>query len=107
MKSVVVYGQPSLRCEIVDVPIPKPGAKEVLIKVVFCASNPRDWKAQDHLLPHNPPINQGNEMAGIDEAVGCDVYEFRKGDPVAAVHPLETLDGTYAEYATATVRPGF
>lgn len=63
MKSVVVFGRP-LRCEIQDVPIPNPGSDEVLIRVLFCASNPRGWKAPDHLLPAHEPINQGTEMGG-------------------------------------------
>lgn len=50
MKSVIVKARP-LRCEIIDVPIPDPGPDEVLIKVIYCASNPRDWKAPDHLIP--------------------------------------------------------
>jgi NADPH2:quinone reductase len=40
-------------------------------------------------------------MAGYVAAVGSNVYEFRKGDKVAASHPLETPHGTYAEYSIA------
>ncbi|OPB37707.1 zinc binding dehydrogenase [Trichoderma guizhouense] len=105
MKSVIVKAHP-LRCEIIDTPIPQPGPDEVLIKVIFCASNPRDWKAPDHLIP-GVEINQGNEMSGIIEAVGNNVYEFRKGDRVAAAHPMQTENGTYAEYATAPVNTCF
>ncbi|KAL7947517.1 GroES-like protein [Trichoderma barbatum] len=105
MKSVIVKAHP-LRCEIIDTPIPQPGPEEVLIKVIFCASNPRDWKAPDHLIP-GAELNQGNEMSGIVEAVGSNVYEFRKGDRVAAAHPMQTENGTYAEYATAPVNTCF
>ncbi|KAL7933860.1 GroES-like protein [Trichoderma chlorosporum] len=105
MKSVIVKAHP-LQCEIIDVPIPRPQPNEVLIKVIFCASNPRDWKAPDHLIP-GVEINQGNEMSGIVEAVGTNVYEFRKGDRVAAAHPMQTENGTYAEYATAPVNTCF
>lgn len=105
MKSVIVKAHP-LRCETVDVPIPKPGPDELLIKVIYCASNPRDWKAPDHLIP-GVEINQGNEMSGIVEDVGSNVYEFHKGDRVAAVHPLQTENGTYAEYSTAPVNTSF
>lgn len=105
MKSVIVKARP-LRCEIIDVPIPEPGPDEVLIKVIYCASNPRDWKAPDHLIP-GVEINQGNEMSGVIEVVGSNVYEFRKGDRVAAAHPMQTENGTYAEYATAPVNTCF
>ncbi|KAJ5621139.1 alcohol dehydrogenase [Penicillium lagena] len=101
MKSVIVQAHP-LRCKIVDVPVPQPGPQEVLIKVTYCASNPRDWKAPDHLIP-GEDINQGNEMSGVIEAVGSAVYEFRKGGRVVAAHPIQTANGTYAEYATAPV----
>lgn len=105
MKSLIVQAHP-LRCKIVEIPVPQPGPQEVLIKVIYCASNPRDWKAPDHLIP-GEDINQGNEMSGVIEAVGSDVYEFRKGDRVAAAHPIQTANGTYAEYATAPVNTCF
>lgn len=105
MKSVIVRAHP-LRCEIVHVPVPQPGPDEVLVKVIYCASNPRDWKAPDHLIP-GEEINQGNEMSGIVEAVGVNVFEFRKGDRVAAAHAMQTPNGTYAEYATAPVTTCF
>ncbi|KAJ5717286.1 alcohol dehydrogenase [Penicillium malachiteum] len=105
MKSVVVRAHP-LRCDIEDVPIPQPGPHEVLIKVIYCASNPRDWKAPDHLIP-GEEINQGNEMSGIVESIGTEVYEFRPGDRVAATHPMQTANGTYAEYATAPANTCF
>jgi NADPH:quinone reductase len=105
MKSVIVKAHP-LRCDVVDVPIPQPGPDEILIKVVCCASNPRDWKAPDHLI-QGVEINQGNEMSGIVEEVGSNVYEFRKGDRVAGAHPMQTENGTYAEYATAPVNTCF
>ncbi|OOQ90284.1 alcohol dehydrogenase [Penicillium brasilianum] len=105
MKSTIVRAHP-LRCDIIDVLVPQPGPHEVLIKVIYCASNPRDWKAPDHLIP-GEEINQGNEMSGIVEAVGSQVYEFRKGVRVAAAHPMQTANGTYAEYATAPVNTCF
>jgi NADPH:quinone reductase-like Zn-dependent oxidoreductase len=82
MKSVIVKAHP-LRCEVLEVPVPQPGPDEILVKVVCCGSNPRDWKAPDHLIP-GVEINQGNEMSGIVEEVGENVYEFRKGDRIAS-----------------------
>lgn len=41
MKEAIV--KPDLTVEVVDSPIPKPGAKQVLIKVIVSGSNPKDW----------------------------------------------------------------
>ena len=35
---------------IEDVPVPKPNADQVLIKVVVSGSNPKDWKVSKHAL---------------------------------------------------------
>lgn len=100
MRSIVVRGQP-LRCEIKEGPIPYPGAREVLIRVLFCASNSRDWMIAEQMPNHE--ISQGVEMSGIVEQVGYEVYEFSEGDRVAAVHPVLAPGGAYAEFATAPV----
>ena len=44
MKSAIVSAGPKV--EIKDVPIPKPGENEVLIKVAVSGSNPKDWKVR-------------------------------------------------------------
>ncbi|KAJ5729139.1 uncharacterized protein N7483_003647 [Penicillium malachiteum] len=86
---------------------PQPGPHEVLIKVIYCTSNPRDWKAPDHLILHKE-IHQGNEMSGIVESICTEVYEFRAGDRVATGDPMQTANGTYyAEYAIAPVNTCF
>lgn len=45
--------------------------------------------------------NQGDDIAGIVEAVGDKVFEFKPGDRVAAFHEMVTPGGSYAEYAIA------
>jgi NADPH:quinone reductase len=99
MKSVFVSGNP-LKTEIRDVGIPAPGPNEVLVKVVCCGSNPKDWKMPEQ-LEKGQVLNQGQDMSGVVESVGENVYEFRRGDRIAAAHPLLTPYGTYAEYSTA------
>ena len=42
MKEAVVSKGPKVT--IRDVPIPKPGANQVVTKVIFSGSNPKDWK---------------------------------------------------------------
>lgn len=74
MKEAIVSKGPKV--EIVDSPIPKPNARQVLIKVVFSGSNPKDWKRPENSDPHN----SGDDIAGVVEEVGDDVFEFKKGE---------------------------
>ncbi|KAI0006613.1 GroES-like protein [Xylariaceae sp. FL0662B] len=96
MKEAVVA--PGLKVEIIDSPIPKPKADQVLIKVVVSGSNPKDWKVPDW---RGTTANQGDDIAGVVHQVGAHVTEFKPGDRVAAFHQINTLHGSYAEYAIA------
>ncbi|KAF4633564.1 hypothetical protein G7Y89_g4545 [Cudoniella acicularis] len=84
--------------EIIDTPIPTPRDKEVVIKVIVSGTNPKDWK---YPLWKNWPHNSGDDIAGIVHSIGKDVYEFRPGDRVAALHAFGTENGSFAEYAVA------
>jgi len=95
MKEAIVAKGPKVT--IHDVPTPKPGANEVLIKVVYSGSNPKDWKRPYYGQPHN----SGDDIAGVVEAVGEGVLEFKKGDRVAAFHEMMAPHGSFAEYAIA------
>lgn len=86
---------PGPKVTIVDIPIPEPKADEVLIKILVSGSNPKDWKVPAFL---NNNVNQGDDMAGIVETVGTDVYEFKPGDRVAGFHVMQAPGGSYAEY---------
>ncbi|KAI8938324.1 hypothetical protein NX059_005976 [Plenodomus lindquistii] len=96
MKVAKVSSGPKVQIE--DAPIPKAGPEEVLVKVEYCGSNPKDWKVFS-LVPDTPPSNQCNDIAGFVEAVGEGVTEFRRGDRVAAFTTI--AGGGYAEYAVA------
>jgi len=102
MKEAIVAED--LSVEIKDVDIPKPNADQVLIKVVVSGSNPKDWK-----LPKwtKKAHNSGDDIAGIVEAVGENVTEFRKGDRVAAFHEMRQAHGSFAEYAIAWAHTTF
>jgi NADPH2:quinone reductase len=102
MKSAIVHVGPKVTVE--DVPIPKPEPKQVLIKVIYSGSNPKDWKVPEWGV-FGPPKNEGNDIAGIVEAVGEEVTEFRRGDRVAAF--LNSPGGGYAEYAAAEASTTF
>lgn len=96
MKSAVIHAGPKVVVE--DVPIPKPGPKQVLIQIIYSGSNPKDWKVPEWGA-FGEPKNEGNDIAGFVEAVGDEVTEFRKGDRVAAF--LGFSGGGFAEYAVA------
>jgi NADPH:quinone reductase len=48
MKEALVSPGPKVR--IVDVPVPKPGPTQVLIKVIVSGSNQKDWYNSIHYL---------------------------------------------------------
>lgn len=87
-----------------DSPIPEPDADQVLIKVVVSGSNPKDWKVPEWVGNN---INQGDDIAGIVEKVGANVFEFKPGDRVAAFHEIMAPHGSYAEYAIAPAHTTF
>ncbi|KAI1452022.1 GroES-like protein [Annulohypoxylon moriforme] len=96
MKEAIVSKGP--RVEIIDSPIPKPNAEQVLIKVVVSGSNPKDWKMAEF---RNITGNAGDDIAGVVQEVGENVTEFKPGDRVAAFHQMAQPGGSYAEYAIA------
>ncbi|KXL45833.1 MAG: hypothetical protein FE78DRAFT_90110 [Acidomyces sp. 'richmondensis'] len=98
MKEALV--SPGPKVEIVDSPIPQPGPGQVVIKVIFSGSNPKDWKVPEW-MKDKPPLNQGDDIAGTIHSVGEGVTEFKHGDRVAAFHEMLQPGGSYAEYAVA------
>ena len=69
--------------QVADVPIPTPGPKDVLVKVVSAALNPVDWKvhAYDYFVKEYPGI-VGTDSAGIVKKVGEGVTNVAVGDRV-------------------------
>lgn len=49
----------------------------------------------------------GDDIVGIAEAVGSDVFEYRPGDRVAAFHKMSEPHGGYAEFSVAPVSTTF
>lgn len=88
---------------IKNFPIPEPGADEVLIKNVFVASNPKDWKVP---VFWGKSLVEGNDVAGYIEKVGSEVKEFKVGDRVAGFSKMMT-DNKYGAYAEYTVVPAW
>jgi NADPH2:quinone reductase len=106
MKAMVIDGFGSAaRLHTVDLPVPKPAADEVLIRVVCAGVNPVDWKIREGLLdemfPHRFPLIPGWEAAGVVAAVGTGVRDVKVGDAVYTyLRKMLVQWGAYAEYVT-------
>ncbi len=92
-----------------EVPMPKVGPGEVLIKVRSASVNPVDWKlvsgGLDDFMEIVFPAIPGWDVAGIVEQLGIDVPEFTEGDEVYAYARKDFIHGgSYAEYVTVPAR---
>src|SRR5215471_12000943 len=101
MKAILVHefgGPDVLRLE--EVPTPRPGAGEVLVRVHAAGVNPYDTYMRAGTYEQKPPLpyTPGSDGAGIVEAVGDSVKKVKRGD---RVYTTQTLSGAYAEYALA------
>jgi D-arabinose 1-dehydrogenase-like Zn-dependent alcohol dehydrogenase len=85
LKALVVeeFGSPLV---LKDVPIPKPGAQEVLLRVKACAVDQFDLTIRDgkFAMANKTPIILGHEIAGMVEAIGPDVTVVSVGDRVTS-----------------------
>lgn len=89
-----------LPLEAVRVPVPKPGAGEVLIQVASSSLNPLEHKlATLNFLGRTPPVILGFDLAGVVVGLGDGASSFALGDEVAAMADC-TGDGGWAAGAT-------
>ena len=99
MKAIRVeaFGGPQV-LQLKEVPIPKPAAKQVLMKVKSVGVNPVETYIRAGAYANKPslPFTPGKDCAGIVEAVGSDVSQFKSGD---RVFTAVAVTGSYAEYA--------
>ena len=56
MRAAVLFGPGDMR--IVDKPVPKPGAGEVLVRVAMCGMCGTDLKIYDGHFPLTPPFGE-------------------------------------------------
>ena len=89
------------RMRLDDIPIPQPGADQIVIKIAAASVNPVDWKIREGWLaktfPMDLPRVLGRDGAGTIVALGATVSGFKVGDRVIGVTSPGT-DGTHAEY---------
>src|SRR5258708_38225337 len=120
--------RPELGVEIADVPVPKPGPDELLVKVAACGICGSDlhiylWElGAERAVPSMPAVI-GHEPAGEVVEIGKSVTGFKAGDHVALdpfgpcgrcpactsgrfnfCHSPGRLGGAFAQYAIAPVR---
>jgi NADPH:quinone reductase-like Zn-dependent oxidoreductase len=91
------------KLEIVERPIPKPEAVEVLVAVRSTSVNRADVLQRQGNYPPPPGASDilGLEVAGEVVEIGSAVTEWRPGDRVCAL----LAAGGYAEYATVPASP--
>jgi NADPH:quinone reductase len=99
MKSIRAHefgGPEVLRVE--EIPTPKPGPGQILVRIKAAGINPVDTYilSGKYAAKPNLPYTPGKDAAGVIEAVGEGVREFKPGD---RVYVGDSLTGTYAEYA--------
>jgi L-iditol 2-dehydrogenase len=71
------------RLDLVEVPMPRPGAGEVLVKVEACGICGSDVHGYDGSSGRRiPPVIMGHEAAGVIAAAGPGVTDLREGQPV-------------------------
>jgi len=99
MKAIRVHkfgGPEVLRLE--EVPTPRPGPREVLVRMHATGINPVETYIRAGKYARLPklPYTPGNDGAGVVEQVDPDVTEFKPGD---RVYTAGSLSGVYAEFA--------
>ena len=84
MKAALYSGPQDLK--VIDVPTPKEGAKEILIRVHSCATCGTDAKIYNHGHPRlKPPQIIGHEIAGEIISIGSEVKGYAIGDRVQVI----------------------
>ena len=99
MKAICVheFGEPKVM-KLEDVPAPKAGPGQVVVRVKAVGVNPVDTYIRSGAFPQRAalPYTPGMDAAGIIEAVGDGVKNVRKGD---RVYTVGTVSGAYADLA--------
>lgn len=94
---------PAENFEIVDVPMPKPGLGEVLVKVFATSVNPLDYQVRrgDYKNELTLPVITGHDVSGEIVEVGPGVENFKVGDQVYYTPEIFKGQGSYAQYHVA------
>ncbi|MGE3845210.1 MAG: zinc-binding alcohol dehydrogenase family protein [Vicinamibacterales bacterium] len=85
---------------LADVPVPQPGPGQVRIRVMRAGVNPVDVQTRrgDYSTNVRLPMGLGLDAAGVIDAIGSDVDDWRTGDEVFYASQALVNEGAYAEY---------
>jgi len=101
MKAIQVhqFGGPEV-LQLQEIPTPKPGPGQVLVRIHAAGVNPYDtyMRAGTYAIKPQLPYTPGSDAAGVVEAAGEGVTKVKAG---ARVYTAKTVTGAYAEYALA------
>lgn len=100
MRAIRFYkcGKPEVLQMESDVPIPKFGKSQVLIRVLTIGVNPYETYQRSASYAEEFPGILGSDCAGIVAQVGSQVRRVKVGD---RVYTTKTVSGSYAEYTVA------
>ena len=106
MKAISVrqFGDPSVM-KIEELPDPTPAAGQVLVGIKAAGVNPVDTyiRSGNYAALPQLPYTPGADAAGLVEAMGSDVHEFKPGDRVYISGSASgRASGAYAEKAICT-----
>jgi NADPH:quinone reductase len=79
---------------IKEIPVPRPGPHDVLVRVVAAGVNPIDWKRRER-AEQRLPFVLGQDFAGMVSETGGRVRKYREGERVFGT---AREHGSYAEY---------
>ena len=100
MRAVIVHSPGGIDALVLEeVPDPKPGQGEVLIKIAFAGCNWADTQVRGGIYPHpyNFPVIPGLEVSGTVLGLGAGVDHLAVDDRVTALPNM----GGYAEKCVA------
>src|ERR1700761_5020787 len=88
------------RLRVEDIPVPKPGPGEILVRNQAAGVNPVDYKIRDGKYPavkeDKLPYVLGRDVSGVVVQCGPSVSEFKIGDALIAMPAIDR--GGYADY---------
>lgn len=89
--------------EIVEIPMPKPGFREVLVRVFASSINPLDYQVRrgDYKNELELPVITGHDVSGEIVELGPGVENFKIGDEVYYTPEIFKGQGSYAQYHCA------
>ncbi len=89
--------------EIAEIPTPKPGFKEVLVKVFATSVNPLDFQVRrgDYKNELELPVITGHDISGEIVELGPGVENFKVGDKVYYTPEIFKGHGSYAQFHVA------